>query len=191
VPEVSASGQASAASTFHPRATMSPFPASTSPVEPATVYSWVITNVWDTNFPIEQGFTATFEYAVGVRDAETESPEGLAIATTAELVRPLTAAVARGSGAAGTAASASLLTLDDDRVQLVSVVAGETPGTSVVRLRSFAAEPVALRLVFGLPVTGAFRSTLLGDLRDRLSLDEASATITLQPFEVTGVHIRR
>src|SRR5690606_33055957 len=43
-----------------------PFPGSTSPHEPGTVYSWLHNNVWDTNFPIEQAFETTFEYAVGV-----------------------------------------------------------------------------------------------------------------------------
>lgn len=44
----------------------SPFPG-TLPLlrpEPATVYSWALNNIWDTNFPTEQGGEMSFRYAI-------------------------------------------------------------------------------------------------------------------------------
>ncbi|WP_420369463.1 glycoside hydrolase family 38 C-terminal domain-containing protein [Curtobacterium sp. L1-20] len=186
-----------------------PFPASTSPTRAATVYSWLHNNVWDTNFPIEQGFTATFEYAVGVRAHAGEPVEAVAEQTTADLVRPLAAVPAAGTagtagsdGAAG--ASAALLELSDPRVRLVSVVAGDDDRTSIVRLQSFADEPVDLELTFGVPVETAVRSTYLGDeIDETLEIAEPAETdggaeaaagvvrTSLQPFAVAAVRVRR
>ncbi|WP_423920621.1 hypothetical protein ACPEEZ_14600 [Frigoribacterium sp. 2-23] len=178
-----------------------PFPPSTSPFEPATIFSWVHNNVWDTNFPIEQGFTATFEYAVGVRSRRDEPIEAVAVATTADLVRPLGAVSARGRRAeagadagdgAGARASAELLTLDDPRVQLVSVVAGADDDTSLVRLQSFADEPVTVTLAVGTSVVSAERASSLGDPRGALAVTDGSrVAVSLQPFEVAAVAIRR
>ncbi|PZE30118.1 alpha-mannosidase [Curtobacterium sp. MCBD17_028] len=167
-----------------------PFPASTSPVEPGTVFSWLHNNVWDTNFPIEQAFTATFRYAVGVRtDRDGASTEGLAVAVTGEVVHPLTTAEAKGRP--GTArADASLLDLDDDRVQLVGVVAGPEEGTSIVRLQSFADQDVALTLRPGAAVAEAWVSSFLGDRGTGLPVDDGAVRVTLAPFATTAVGVR-
>ncbi|PZF54100.1 alpha-mannosidase [Curtobacterium sp. MCSS17_008] len=169
-----------------------PFPASTSPARAATVYSWLHNNVWDTNFPIEQGFTATFEYAVGVRAAAGQAVEAVALQTTADLVRPLAAVPAAGRGDDDTA-SAELLALDDDRVRLVSVVAGDDDRQSVVRLQSVTEEPVTLRLRFGIDVAAAERTTYLGDPVDELvevGVD-GHVTVRLRPYEAAAVRVTR
>jgi hypothetical protein len=165
-----------------------PFPASTSPIEPGTVYSWVHNNLWDTNFPIEQGFTATFAYAVGVRADADQSPEAVAMSTALELTRPLRGVRARG---ADQAASASVLGIDDERVQVVSVVAADEPGVSVFRLQSFAGEEITARLSFDAAVGTAARSTYLGDDLDVLEIAGGSVSLSLKPFEVTAVRVRR
>ncbi|MDP3951748.1 glycoside hydrolase family 38 C-terminal domain-containing protein [Microbacterium sp.] len=165
----------------------SPFPASTSPHEPATVYSWFHNNVWDTNFPIEQGFTATFTYAVGVRAREGQSVPSLAIETASAAARPLLSIPAAGRGA--TSAEESFVRVNDDRVALVGVGAADEAGWSRVRLQSFADEPVRLRL----EVTGADaarRTTLLGDVRGDLAVEGGAVTLDLAPFETTAVEVR-
>lgn len=168
-----------------------PFPASTAPSRSATVYSWVHNNVWDTNFPIEQGFTATFAYAIGVRADTAEPVESVAVQTTADLVRPFAAVPASGSGAADRA-SAELLTISDPRVRLVSVVAGDDEHTSIVRLQSFADEPVDVELAFGVPVDTAARSTYLGDdTGAALEVDGDAVRTTLAPFAAAAVRISR
>jgi hypothetical protein len=167
-----------------------PFPASTSPARAATVYSWLHNNVWDTNFPIEQGFTATFEYAIGVRSHAAEPVEAVAVQTTADLVRPLAAVPASGIGGAGTP-TAELLTISDPRVRLVSVVAGDD-ATSIVRLQSFADVPVDVELTFGVPVRAAARTTYLGDDTGApVALHGTVATTSLAPFEAAAIRVRR
>lgn len=180
-----------------------PFPASTSPAQPATIYSWLHNNVWDTNFPIEQGFTATFEYAVGVRAEPSQHVEAVALQTTADLVRPLaavpvtggpvTGGPGAGSAGAGTAAaSADLLTLDDDRVQLVSVVADAGVDASLVRLQSVTEEPVTVTLTAGVDLAGAERTTYLGDhVGDAPVVDARRVRLDLAPYEAVAVRLRR
>lgn len=164
----------------------SPFPASTSPHEPATVYSWFHNNVWDTNFPIEQGFTATFGYAVGVRANAGQSVPALAVQTASAVARPLLAIPAAGRGEPVT--EASFLGLDDERVALIGVGAGEE-GWSRLRLQSFADEPVTLRMrVKG--ADAARRTTLLGDPVGGLEVESGVISVELAPFETAGVEVR-
>lgn len=140
-----------------------PFPDSTSPREPATVYSWVHNNVWDTNFPSQQGFEASFHYAVGVRRAGEElSSAGLGIRTAEDTVVPVQGVLATGPAVPDPTPEQQLLRLGDDRVRLVAV-SGAEPGTVLVRLQSFADEAVAVPVEIGVPVTGAASATFLGD----------------------------
>ncbi|SDO36434.1 Glycosyl hydrolases family 38 N-terminal domain-containing protein [Nakamurella panacisegetis] len=169
----------------------SPFPASTSPVEPATIFSWIHNNVWDTNFPIEQAFTSTFSYAVGVgTDEAQQSLEGLALATTSDLVHPITVTEARGDGAREPRAAASLLDINDDRVQLVSVVPAQEPGVSLVRLQSFAADALEVSIEFAVAVNEAWSSTYLGDRRHALAVDGRRIRVPLRPYETIACAVR-
>lgn len=168
-----------------------PFPASTSPHEPGTVYSWVHNNVWDTNFPIEQGFEATFAYAVGVRATGDESPSELALRTAAELVHPLRAARATGRVGAEDASrrdvpQGGLLSLSDPRVQLVGVAQTED-GTTVVRVQSFADQPVDVAIAFDRGVGAASRSTFLGDDLGSLDVTDDTVTLPLARFEAAAI----
>lgn len=164
-----------------------PFPSSVSPLEAGTVYSWVHNNLWDTNFPIQQGFTKTFAYSVGVRAHADQSAEAVAMSTALELVHPMRGVRARGQQAT---TSSSMFAIDDERVQLISVVAAE-PGVSIFRLQSFADEALTTRLSFGAAVADAYRSTFLGDELADLHVDNGSVILELQPFEVTAVRVHR
>lgn len=162
----------------------SPFPASTSPHEPATVFSWFHNNVWDTNFPIEQGFTATFTYAVGVRAREEQSVPALAIETASVVSRPLLSIPAAGRGE--TSPEASFLRLSDDRVALIGIGDVGEAGWSRLRLQSFADEPVQLKITLSGAIA-ARRTTLLGDVRGELHADDGIITLEMAPFETVAV----
>lgn len=142
-----------------------PFPDSTAPREPATVYSWVHNNIWDTNFPPEQGFEMSFCYAVGVaRAGERTSTAALAMRTAAELTSPLMGVFATGAPASDAPSAHSLLELDDDRVRVVSMVStDDEPDQVLVRLQSFAEEPVRVRLRPRFAVAAAATATYLGE----------------------------
>ncbi len=166
-----------------------PFPASTSPSEPGTIYSWVHNNVWDTNFPIEQEFEAAFEYAVGVRASADEPTSELALRTAADLIHPMRASRATGTGtAAGSPAQLSALTLSDARVQLVGLVQA-VDGATIVRLQSFADEPIQLEITFDDIPERVVKSTYLGDELGDLEVVGATAHVTLSRFEATAVKL--
>ncbi|MHA6616160.1 glycoside hydrolase family 38 N-terminal domain-containing protein [Pseudonocardia sp. DLS-67] len=165
-----------------------PFPDSTAPREPATVYSWVHNNVWDTNFPSQQGFTASVSYAVGVRRGDERiSASGLGVRTAAGLTQPVQGVLAAGPATAGPAPERSLLELDDDRVRLISVSGAD--GGVLLRLQSYAEEPVPVRARVGVPVTGAWTATYLGDRRAELVVDGDTVAVELPRLGTAAVQL--
>lgn len=167
-----------------------PFPESMTPRQPATVYSWVHNNVWDTNFPAEQGFETSFRYAIGVRRAgESLSTAALAARTAAELTRPVLGvlATARPGAPAAEHAERSLLGLDDDRVRLVALVGTGTAGESLVRLQSYAEEPLVVRLRPGVDVAAAATATYLGDRLADLQVTADGVAVPIDPQGTVAV----
>jgi hypothetical protein len=167
-----------------------PFPDSTSPREPATLYSWVHNNVWDTNFPSQQGFEASVTYAVGVRRAgEQLSASGLGIRTAADLTQPVHGVLATGPAESDPTPERSLVQLDDDRVRLISVSRPEPgeDGAVLLRLQSYAEEPVTLHVRAGVAVAQAATATFLGDRLDELQIAGDAVTVDLPRLGTIGV----
>jgi hypothetical protein len=75
--------------------------------------------------------------------------------------RPLVAVRATRAAEPDPEASYALLGLDDPRVRIVGLTVPE-PGRLLVRLQSFAEEPVTCRLTPGFPVTEAASADYLG-----------------------------
>ncbi|MGH3088100.1 MAG: glycoside hydrolase family 38 C-terminal domain-containing protein, partial [Rubrobacteraceae bacterium] len=78
-----------------------PFPETMEPrdAHPATIYSWALNNIWDTNFPSRQQGEMEFRYSVASGDEEvSELGMRTAAALTAPLVGILSAPGARGGG---------------------------------------------------------------------------------------------
>jgi hypothetical protein len=119
-----------------------PFPPTVAPSEMngATVVSWAMNNLWDTNFPPAQGGESIFRYGVAPGG---ERAAGLALA--ASLATPLIGVVARGRGGT-TAAKGSLLALDRDDVELVHLARSRRGDGLVALLHSQADEPVDVAL---------------------------------------------
>ncbi|WP_169514880.1 glycoside hydrolase family 38 C-terminal domain-containing protein [Humibacter albus] len=164
-----------------------PFPSSTSPREAGTVYSWVHNNIWDTNFPIEQSFEATFTYAVGVRTDKNESGSELALRTAAELVHPLRAV--RATGQSSTAPThKEILSISDPRVQLIGLVQADD-GATIVRVQSFADEPALVGISLATELARAARSTFLGDERGELEVEGSMVYLPLERFEAAAVKV--
>ncbi|OWA00173.1 alpha-mannosidase [Streptomyces sp. CS113] len=143
-----------------------PYPQSLPRHEPATVYSWVHNNIWDTNFPAQQAFDQVFRYTVGfdhVSDASGGPGHGerLAARTAAVTGHPLVPVRARAAAEREPAARLRFLTVDDPRVRLVGLTApGE--GILTVRLQSFADTPVTCRLTTPFALDRACRTNYLG-----------------------------
>jgi hypothetical protein len=118
-----------------------PFPP-TLDREPGTVYSWILNNIWDTNFPDQQHGEMTFRYAIA-SDAGTPGRR-LGPATAAALTDPLIAVLAGSDPPPGaeTAASAAgrLAAVSHPDVQITSIGRTRDAHGLLLRLRSFAAE---------------------------------------------------
>ena len=115
-----------------------PFPP-TVDREPGTVYSWPLTNIWDTNFPGQQAGEMTFRYAVA--SAPAVAARQLGATTAAGLTDPLLAVLATGGGDPAPASHAFCSVRHPD-VRVTSIGRSQRGHDLVVRLRSLAPEPV-------------------------------------------------
>jgi hypothetical protein len=116
-----------------------PFPATVTPAtaEPATVYSWALNNIWDTNFPAQQQGETTFRYAFA--SARGEDPRVLGMRTAAGLTDPLVAVPLSGRAATSTAPASGLFAgTDHDLVQVSSLTPARRGHGLAVWLRSVA-----------------------------------------------------
>ena len=160
-----------------------PFPDSTSPREPGTLYSWVHNNIWDTNFPSQQGFEASFCYAIGVDDGC--SSEALGIRTAGALTSPLIGVVSTAPARSDAAAETSLLAVDDDRVQIISM-SGVDDGV-LVRLQSFADAPISATLRATFPFRAAQAASYLGDSLGSISAADGAVAVALPRLGTAAV----
>jgi hypothetical protein len=166
-----------------------PFPDTTEPREPGTLYSWIHNNLWDTNFPSQQGFEMDFRYSVaGARPTRALPAESLGMRTAAATSRPLHAVLARGgTESAGTLApETSFFTVDDPRIRLVGATT-EPDGGVLLRLQSVAQEPVAARITSSLPIRSAREATWIGDPGDRLETEAGTVVITVPTAGTAGL----
>jgi hypothetical protein len=150
-----------------------PFPNTMPDDEPATIYSWVHNNIWDTNFPVEQTFEMDFRYTVLFGEGEATA----VAATAAEsLVHPLRTVLGGGTGAPVDALS--LLEIEDPRVRLVGLQ--ETADGSIV-VRLFCTTPDGARTGIRLPdgVTSAHRSSYWGDRAEPLDIVDGRVELTV------------
>ncbi|OIJ90438.1 glycoside hydrolase family 38 C-terminal domain-containing protein [Streptomyces colonosanans] len=166
-----------------------PFPKTLGHDEPATVFSWIHNNLWDTNFPSEQGFEFTFRYSVACAPAETAA--GLGPRTAAAWSRPLHAVRARGAVSDAAAETLAFAELGDPRVRLVGATTPEPGGRVLLRLQSFAEEPVVCPVRVGFPVVAAHRADYLGSAVDELPLDGGEVTIDVPALGTTAVLFER
>ncbi|WP_285563909.1 alpha-mannosidase [Streptomyces sp. RTGN2] len=152
-----------------------PYPQSLAQDEPGTLFSWVHNNIWDTNFPSEQAFDHVFRYSVAVGHApHTTGPE-LGMRTAAAGSRPLLAVRALGEDREEPDGSYELLTVGDPRVRVVGLTV-PAPGQVLVRLQSYAQEPVACRITPGFRVAETSAADYLGAAGERLEPDAGGAT---------------
>ncbi|MEU6819091.1 glycoside hydrolase family 38 C-terminal domain-containing protein [Streptomyces atriruber] len=170
-----------------------PFPKTMGHDEPATVFSWIHNNLWDTNFPSEQGFEFTFRYSLTSGSCASGSGAGgLGPQTAAAWSRPMRAVRARGSsgGAPDRTDAHSFVEIDDPRVRLVGATTPR-PGQVLLRLQSFAEQPLTCRIRTRFPVTAAHRADFLGTPADRLSCADGETTLDMPTLGTTAVLFER
>ncbi|MFI2618331.1 alpha-mannosidase [Streptomyces sp. NPDC018584] len=149
-----------------------PFPKTMDHDEPATVYSWIHNNLWDTNFPSAQGFAFTFRYTL----ACGSTPDGLGPHTAAAWSRPLRAVRARGVSD-GAPSHHAFAAVGDPRVRLVGATTPR-PGHVLLRLQSFAEEPLSCPVRAHFPVAAAHRADYAG--RAGVQLPSADGRVSVE-----------
>jgi hypothetical protein len=122
-----------------------PFPGTVPAGEmnPATIVSWAMNNLWDTNFPPHQGGETTFRYAV--------APGGRTVALdlAAALAQPLVGVLLAGRGhGSDDRQTGSFLEVDHPEVELVHLAPSRRGHDLVAVLHSHADAPVDVGLTF-------------------------------------------
>lgn len=140
-----------------------PFPE-TIPAEearPGTIYSWALNNIWDTNFPPQQGGEMTFHYAV----ATTQEMDAASLGrqTAAAVTAPLLGLCsAEGAAIPDRPGRGSFISIDQTEVEITHLTPSRRGHNLVVVLASGAASAVEATIKFDLlPVARAWGGTFL------------------------------
>jgi hypothetical protein len=137
-----------------------PFPP-TVPLEraePATIYSWALNNIWDTNFPAQQQGEMAFRYAVA--SSTGMPPRQLATATADGLVAPFVAQLATGQD--GAPPEGAFCTVDHSGVRVAAIGRSRTGHDFAIRLLSAHPDDARVRLRLpGRVVRAAWTGTYL------------------------------
>jgi hypothetical protein len=163
-----------------------PFPQTMGDPEPATVYSWIHNNIWDTNFPAKQGFEMNFRYSVtGGKTSKTYGGPTLGLRASAANSRSLRATL--GTGEVSTDLKEfSLLSLSDERVRIVGLTTPEH-GKLLVRLQSFAEEAISVKVKVDSRYKSATEATYLGDHRKNLEVKGGEVEISIPRIGTTAL----
>ena len=163
-----------------------PFPPTMGDPEPATVYSWAYNNIWDTNFPGQQGFEMNFRYSVGASKT-TGSGSGPALGARVAVgqSRRLRSSMATGSGNQ-IFEEDTLLNVNDSRVRVIGLTSPKK-GFVLVRLQSFAEEKLTIKLNVHKKLTNPILSTLLGEEISPLTINNGVVEIAIDKIGVAGV----
>ncbi len=162
-----------------------PFPSSVAEDHAGTIYSWALNNIWDTNFPAQQGGEMAFDYVVAVGEQDAS---GLGRDTGAAASQPLIGLHGRRyQVGVDLPASGSIITVDDPRVE-VTHLSPEPDGTIVAWLESHAGETVSLRVASDLiRIDGAEVASFLGADRQPVEVVDGGASIEIDPGAIRQV----
>jgi hypothetical protein len=137
-----------------------PFPPTLGDTHPAAIYSWALNNIWDTNFPPQQGGEMEFHYAIAT-GSEVSARE-LGVVTAASLTTPLVGMVCASEDGADLPERGSFCSVDTPDVEVVAITPSRRGHDLAMLLQSFANETLEARVSFPLlPVKQAFIGTHL------------------------------
>ena len=127
-----------------------PFPETIDPgiSNPATVYSWALNNIWDTNFPSQQQGEMEFCYAVASGE-DMETPE-LGMRTAAALTTPLLGILSAPSAETHLPERGSFCSVEHPQVDVIAVMPSRRGHDLTVMLQSLSSENKEVCVSFGL-----------------------------------------
>ncbi|HET9661528.1 MAG TPA: glycoside hydrolase family 38 C-terminal domain-containing protein, partial [Thermomicrobiales bacterium] len=150
----------------------------------ATIYSWALNNIWDTNFPPQQRGEMVFRYAIG-SSADTDR-RTLGIETAAAVVSSPAALCLRASDAPELAARTSLLSVSDPRVEIIHLEPGSTDDGLRALLLSQAPEPVTVEVA-----APGMRLSAIGTFLGTHMEPTTASTVHLHPGDYTLIELQR
>jgi hypothetical protein len=127
-----------------------PFPETIDPeiANPATVYSWALNNIWDTNFPSQQQGEMEFSYAI-TSGEDMETPE-LGMRTAAALTTPLLGILSAPSAENDLPERGSFCSVEHPLVDVVALMSSRRGHDLTVMLQSLFSENEEVCVSFGL-----------------------------------------
>ena len=160
-----------------------PFPRTLEParVEPATVYSWAINNIWDTNFPPQQAGEMVFRYAIAADN--NSSARDLAMRTSAGLTDPLVGILTRGGPAEDV-----LLECRHPEVRITSIGPADAEDAITIRLRSVA--PTSERVTLGAGSLPVSRAWIVGGMADPVEVAVENGKLTIDIAAETTLELK-
>jgi hypothetical protein len=127
-----------------------PFPETIDPEvsNPATVYSWALNNIWDTNFPPRQQGEMEFSYAVASGE-DTQTPE-LGMRTASALTTPLLGVLSAQSAENLLPERGNFCSVDHPRIDVIALMPSRRGHDLTVMLQSLSSENEEVGVSFGL-----------------------------------------
>lgn len=167
-----------------------PFPSSMAEHQrrPGTIYSWALNNIWDTNFPPQQGGELTFEYVVATGTADSASALGRDTGAVAS--QPLIGLRAPRNGTPSDLPDrGSFVEVDHPEIEVTHLSTGDD-GKLQVHLESHARERVRTRVGFsGITVISVTVASFLGTNRESARIRANGLTVTLNPGELKLIRV--
>ena len=156
----------------------------------STIFSWLMTNYWGTNFSPQQGGEFTFHYSLV--SGRALDPADLTRRAN-EAMTPLEADQVGAAIAPGKLPKneASLLGINNSSVAVVTWKLAEDGQGSVLRLQETAGktQPVGIRSAY-LKMDQVWRCSLLEDNLQELKVDSHNFQIEIKPFEIVTLRLR-
>ncbi|HEY5329358.1 MAG TPA: polysaccharide lyase family protein [Acidobacteriaceae bacterium] len=153
----------------------------------STIFSWLMSNYWSTNFMSSQGGDFTFRYAF-VSGATFNAAQ--LTRTGWEQMTPLESDPVSASFAPSPIVAASFLKLDNPNVVLSTWKRAESGEGSILRLTEIAGHSETVRLSLPhLQLIRARQCSLLEVCERNLSIDNGSVRLEMKPYEILTMHL--
>ena len=120
--------------------------------DPATIYSWALNNMWDTNFPPQQQGEMAFRYSISTGNSMKASELGMKTATS--LATPLLGILSAPAAEGNLPARGSFCIVDRPDVEIVALAPSRRGHDLAVLLQSLAPTTVEVRASFPLLPVG-------------------------------------
>jgi hypothetical protein len=154
----------------------------------STIYSWALNNIWDTNFPPQQGGEMTFRYTIATGDSDHATMLGrdTGAAASTPLIGILTPLGANGR--ADLPDRSSFVTVADPAIEVTHLAPSRTGAGITVFLQSHASGQVetSLRLEH-LPVADARIGTFWETELEHTPINDNAVRVSIAPGELKAV----